>query len=309
MPPGADDDDADPADDTRAAEAAEPASDAFALVGNEIRAEIIRVLGDARVAARVQPVLTFTELRERIDPDVRSSRFNYHLQKLVGVYVTSTEDGYRMRNEGRVLYQTLRAGTFNPQRTTSIGDAGFDCYFCDTRVGATIDEGAVQIQCPDCDYLYGLSGAPPGAVEDEAVDLDQVERFYHHRHLAFARGLCITCGNEPGIEFLPGDAFPYADPERSELYVYRGCENCGDQRHLSLGTALLPTPVLVEFCRDHGVDVLDTPLWELEFAATDRGVTIHSRDPWEVSLAVEYDDETLELVVDDDLTILEQTRR
>jgi hypothetical protein len=214
-----------------------------------------------------------------------------------------------MRAEGRELYQTLRAGTFESHESTLTVDADFDCYYCGTGAEATVDEGTVTVECPDCEYLYAIAGAPPGAIENETVSLEQVAAFYHHRHLGFARGVCVTCGTEPTTERVSPDDVPFADAERQVLYVYRGCENCGDQRHLSLGTYLLSDPHLRAFCADHGVDVLETPLWELAFAATDRHVTLRSTDPWEAVLTVTYGDETLEIVVDEDLSVIERTRR
>ncbi|MEF8806496.1 DUF7351 domain-containing protein [Natronomonas sp.] len=284
-------------------------SDAFRLVGNEIRTDILRALGDARVEQGHKPVFSFSELRDRTETDAGSSKFNYHLQELVGQYVERVEDGYQMRAEGRALYQTLRAGTFDSRESTLTVDADFDCYYCGTGVEATVDEGTVTVECPGCDYLYGIAGAPPGAIEDDTVALEQVGAFYHHRHLGFARGVCVTCGTEPTIERVSPADVPFADGDRQELYVYRSCENCGDQRHLSLGTYLLSDPHLRAFCADHGVDVLSTPLWELEFAAIDRNVTVDASEPWEATLTVTYDDETLEIVVDEDLSVIERTHR
>lgn len=75
---------------------------------------------------------------------------------------------------------------------------------------------------------------------------------------------------------------------------------------MSVGDALLGDPDLISFCRERGVDMTKTPMWELEFAATDRHVPIRSTDPWEVALELTLDNETLELVVDDDLNVIER---
>jgi hypothetical protein len=283
-------------------------ADAFRLVGNEIRTAILRALGDARVERGYKPVCSFSELRDRADTDVGSSQFNYHLQELVGQYVERVDEGYRMSAEGRELYQTLRAGTFESHESTLTVDADFDCYYCGTSAEATVEEGTVTVECPDCEYLYGIAGAPPGAIEDDTVALEQVGAFYRHRHLGFARGVCVTCGSEPTTERVSPADVPFA-ADRQELYVYRSCENCGDQRHLSLGTYLLSDSHLRAFCADHGVEVLATPLWELEFAATDRHVTVDPSEPWRASLEVTYDGEALEIVVDEDLSVVERTRR
>ena len=87
-------------------------ADAFALVGNETRAEILRVLGEEPWAG-----LSFSELRSRVDPDLDSGQFNYHLQQLVGQFVRHTDDGYEMRPAGVTLYRTIRAGIFSRTAT------------------------------------------------------------------------------------------------------------------------------------------------------------------------------------------------
>jgi hypothetical protein len=282
--------------------------DAFAIVGNDIRAAIIRALGDARVERGVPPVLSFSELRSRTDADVGSSQFNYHLKQLLGRYVESLADGYQMRAEGRRLYGMIRAGTFEESDAVRGIDAGFACHYCGADVTATVEKSMVSVECPACAYTYGYSGAPPGAVAGESAALDRVAAFYHHRHLAFARGVCVTCGSELDTELLDAETAPYADADRRALSVYRSCAHCGDQRHLTLGTALLLDPDVVSFCHECGVDVFSTPLWELEFAATDRGVTVQSTDPWMVSLTIEFDGDALTLLVDGDLNVVERTR-
>lgn len=294
-------------DDPRSDDGDSPA-DAFAVVGNEIRAAIIQALGDARVEQGAPPVLSFSELRSRTDTDVGSSRFNYHLKQLLGRYVESLDDGYRMRAEGRRLYGMIRAGTFEESDAVHDVEAGFACHYCGADVTATIERSMVSVECPDCAYTYGYSGAPPGAVDGASADLEQVAEFYQHRHLAFARGVCITCGSDLDTELLDAETAPYADADRRALSVYRSCARCGDQRHLTLGTALLLDPEVVSFCHEHGVDVFATPLWELAFAATDRGVAVQSTDPWAVSLTVEFDGDALTLHVDGDLNVVERTR-
>jgi len=56
------------------------------------------------------------------------------------------------------------------------------------------------------------------------------------------------------------------------------------------------------------VDVASTPHWEFEFAMTDRHLPVRSLDPGAFVLRATADRETLELVVDGDLDVVE-TRR
>lgn len=282
--------------------------DPFALVGNEIRAEIVRTFGDVHAREQSRPVLTFSELRSQADIDIDSSKFNYHLQKLVGHFLEKIETGYQLRPEGYLLYKTLVAGTFDRRSSHTTVDVGMDCHYCTTAVGATFNNGLARIQCPGCDYLYDIATVPPGVVDGEVVELSQISQYNHHKHLAFARGVCPTCGDALDTEFHSPAEVPFPGGERHEVYIYRSCDHCGAQRYLSVGEALLIDQELLSFCHEHGVNVFSTPLWELEFAATDRGVTTRSTDPWEVALEVSYGGDTLELVVAEDLSVSERNR-
>lgn len=286
-----------------------PPEDAFALVGNEIRAKILRSFGDIRVEERSMPTLTFSEIRDRTDLDIDSGQFNYHLQQLVGHYLERRDEGYRMRPEGRILYQTLRAGTFDPHDQRATIDAGFDCYYCETEVQATFGEGTARIECPDCEYLYDIAAIPPGGFDDGEPVFSRVSEYNHQQHLSFARGICPTCGNSVTTDILEPSDVPFPGAKRHEIYVYRSCDHCGSQMYLSIGEALLSDPGLISFAFEHGVDVLSTPLWELEFAATDRNVSVVSREPWTFVLEIPMEDETLELVVDETISVEERRRR
>lgn len=301
--------------------------DAFALVGNEIRAAIVRALGDARGTEGPPPELSFSELRSRTDRDVASSQFNYHLQQLVGHYVEATDGGYRLRPEGTTLYRTLQAGTFD--RRSSIGpvETDLDCHFCGTTVEATYEEGLFEVACPGCEYRYDASTRiPAGAIGEgptgDDVDgdggewsgdagalLSRIDRYNRHKRAAFASGVCPTCAADVATSFVaPEDAPDTFETDRREAYVHHACGRCGNQEYLSVGEQFLRDPGLVAFCHDHGVDVGATPVWHLAFAATDRGVTVGSRDPWRVALEIDMDGDTFTLDIGPDVTVEDRIR-
>lgn len=297
-------------DSEEPAEEAGP-EDTFALVGNEIRAGILRALGEARGREGAPPVLPFSELRERVDVDVRSSQFNYHLQQLVGVFVERTEEGYRLRSRGATLYRTLRAGTFTRSPDVAAFDAGFDCHFCSGRPEARYGDGTFDLECPDCGHVYNHSMAPPSTVEGEPtpdVLLERVDQYTRHQVLAYARGVCPHCVTGLEVSLVDAEEVWTESADELELFTRYRCPHCENRHFMSLGMTVLSHPALVAFCYERGLDVTSVPHWELEFVATDRTVTVHSRDPWEVSLSVELEGDRLELVVDDDLTVRE-TRR
>lgn len=48
------------------------------------------------------------------------------------------------------------------------------------------------------------------------------------------------------------------------MYVHRWCDYCRSKLYLFLVVVLFSTTDLLEFCYDHGVDVLPTPVWRLK---------------------------------------------
>lgn len=281
--------------------------DAFALVGNEIRAEIIRTLGAHDADDTGESTLGFADLRAAAETDVVSSQFNYHLQKLVGHYVEKTDEGYRLRPEGKMLYRTIRAGVFT--RRDSLSPVALDqgCYYCDDQLKLAYDDGMFTVQCHGCETLYDLILAPPSAVRTDEKLQARVEGYNYHLRQAFAQGVCPTCVNPLETELLDPAETGFTDVVERDLYVYQSCGYCGNHSYLSLGSLFLHHPAVIGFCYEQGLDVMTTPRWEIPFAATDRYLSVRSTDPWEIVLEVPVDGVTLELVVDDQLSILDHS--
>lgn len=281
--------------------------EAFALVGNEIRAEIVRTLGRHEFEQNTESVPSFSDLREKSNTDIVSSQFNYHLQKLVDRYVEKTGDGYRLRPEGKNLYRTIRAGTFTRRDSLAPIELRQSCYYCDSELELAYDDGMFTIQCHGCETLYDLILAPPSALRTDDRVQSRVVRYNYHLRQAFARGVCPTCMNALTTEFVDPADTGFTDVVERELYVYRACAYCGNHSYLSLGSVFLHHPAVIGFCYDRGLDVMETPRWELAFAATDRSVTVRSTDPMELSLTITAGDESLELIIDEELAIRDQT--
>jgi DNA-binding transcriptional ArsR family regulator len=281
------------------------AEDAFGLLGNELRAEIMRVLGESPHEG-----LSFSELRTRVDEGVDSGQFNYHLQKLVGPFVENTDDGYVLRAPGLALYRAIRSGAFNRRVTVEPFDAGFDCYFCSTPVEASYDDGSFRLVCPGCDHLFASTMLPPSAVSeaDETELLARVDQYNRHQMLVASRGVCPICVNPMELEFVPSEEVWSEGSERLDVFVHWGCDHCGRQQYMTVGLALLYHPALTSSFYEHGVDLTSVNHWELEFVLSDEHTTVRSRDPWEVAVAVTLEGLTLELVVDEELNVIETNR-
>lgn len=278
---------------------ADPES-AFALIGNETRAAIVRALGE-----RPYEGVSFSDLRAEVDPEMDSGQFNYHLSQLTGQFVDRGEDGYTLRAAGLALYRLIRAGTVNRRATVDPFEIGLDCYFCGAPVEGEYADGTFDLTCPGCDHVYAHTQLPPSAVETGDSDdlLERVDQYNRHEMLAYARGVCPTCVSPLETEFVPGEDVWSEGSERFDVFVAADCGNCGASRYMSVGLTVLYRPAVVSFFDDHGVDVTSRPHWEFEWAMTDRALTVRSTDPWAVVLTIAHDGETLELAVDEDLSV------
>lgn len=310
-----------------------PPETALSLLSNDVRAAILWHLSERRGGRGPPPVLSFSELRQQAAPDTDSSRFNYHLQQLVGPYVERIENGegweessrpvpqmagepepgYQLTPEGTTLIRTIRAWSAEGDTDRSLAiDA--DCHHCGAGLTARYEAAILVIECPHCDYLYDYNLTPPGVLTgaddefantDDADILDRAAEYNRAIRLAFARGVCPYCGNEVDAEFQDPADTGYPRNDLREALIRRGCSHCGNKDNLTVGELLLREPRVISVCLDHGVDVTTTPIWELPFAATDRHTTVRSTDPWTVAVELPFGDERQLFSVDESLTVSE----
>lgn len=270
------------------------------LLADETRMRILTSL----VAAgddRERTTLPYSELKDRVDvPD--NGTFNYHLNKLLGTFVEKADDGYQVRYSGVLAYRSLMAGAFTANHEPTTFPVDTDCHGCGTGLRARYTaDNAVYVECPDCEWVFAGVQFPPRGFDarSEAELLRAVDHRMRHQVALFARGVCPWCGATVSTE-IDSAAADDEPPDPSVTYV---CDACSAGYHATVGESLLAHPAVVAFCYDHGVDLAETRVWDLEFAVTDRHVDVVSREPWRVAVTVPGDDEHLRLVVDDDLDV------
>lgn len=293
-------------------------AEAFGLVENEVRQEILLALSDVDARGLNAPTLSFSELYSRVDADVSTSHFNYHLQQLQGRFVEQRggdtaypggefdwPDGYALRPEGLMLVWTLRSATTDGEATLDRFETDFDCYHCGGRVEATYTNAIFLIECAECGYHYEFNPTPPGVVHgspDPATVLERVAAYNRTVRSGVARKVCPRCANGLDHRFVDAADTNYPRRDVRETFVHVSCDHCGFLDYLTVGELLLHDPAVVEFCLRHGVDVLAERHWDLEFVTTDAAVTVANRDPWRVRFAPTLDGETLEVVLEESLS-------
>ncbi|NIS30781.1 MAG: helix-turn-helix domain-containing protein, partial [Actinobacteria bacterium] len=130
-------------------------TEAFAVLGNETRMEILRTLWSA------DEPLSFSELRDLVGMS-DSGQFNYHLDQVEGHFVRTTDDGYELRNAGEQVIRAVLAGAIAGAITGSVTfeptvlDA--QCPYCGGPTEAWYEDETFTARCKRCS----------GILEDEA---------------------------------------------------------------------------------------------------------------------------------------------
>ncbi|MFC7045804.1 helix-turn-helix domain-containing protein [Halobacteriaceae archaeon GCM10025711] len=270
---------------------------AFSLLGNATRIDILQVLAEDPT----EP-LSFSELRERVgEPD--SGKFNYHLQQLTGQFVRRTDEGYALRLAGSLVVGAIVAGAYSRSRALDPIPIDASCRECGGSMELRYAEEIVTLACSDCDHVVTKFGVPPGILEGyDREELPAViDRWIWTRFGGVVDGFCMNCYGPVTPEVALHD-------ESDDPFLLRFvCDRCGDVVKCAVGTYLRYQPVVAAFHAEHGIDLRTTPSWSLDWLYDDHA-TVVSEDPVEIVVDVELGDDTLTVVIDEDLDIVETTR-
>jgi hypothetical protein len=284
--------------DEGSVEAADPA-DAFAALADPKRVAILEALWQADGDGA-----TFSELREAVD--IRDSgQFNYHLTKLADRFVRKTDEGYRLTLAGRHVVGSLLVGAYTMRGSTDPIPLDDPCPFCDGTWTFRYENERVSIDCDDCGVGIQLD-VPPGvfAGHDREELPDVAKRYVRLKLQTASEGFCPLCEYHVEPEVVEETETNLENPG-TPLVTYE-CDRCGETVLAELGTALAEHPHVVSFFDDHGVDTSAAPL--SQFVATGGRTEVRRREPLEVAVTYECDDETLTVVVDEQFTVLSADR-
>ncbi|WP_121821152.1 winged helix-turn-helix domain-containing protein [Halostella salina] len=281
------------------ADAARSPEAAFSLLSNETRFAILRALYDADERS-----LSFSDLRERTG--VRDSgQFNYHLGKLVGVFVREVDDGYALRYAGKQVIGAVLSGAYTRELTVDPVPVDANCFECGASLAATYRNERARVGCTECDLSVTEYGVPPGLVEGyDREDLPHVfDRWIRTQMSQQFAGFCERC---LGRIRTTMDDDP--DPELGVPGLSHECDRCSFSSVSVVGAAVIDHPAVVAFHHDHGVDLRETPLWDLDWLVSDRHELL-STDPPRVRVVIPLGDEELRVDVDADATVDGYERR
>jgi DNA-binding transcriptional ArsR family regulator len=298
--------------------------EAFAVLGDETRLQILRVLGET------EGPLPFSELYSRTDYD-RTPNFNYHLTKLRDHFVEKTDEGYVLRQAGRRVVEAILSGavTYSPVvERTPVETA---CFLCGGQMEVSYREERLAIYCTDCggtrnessdtvdgpteaagDIIGGV-GLPPAGVHDRTpTELLRAAEIWTVAHgQATVRGVCPRCS-------VPIDRTVHvcedhdatdgrcaACSQRFAITTAVSCTNCIFRGESVFTSYLLGTTEVMGFLIDHGID----PIRPEAFHLSEYEETVLSVEPFEARFTLTADNETLTLAIDDDLSVVDAERR
>jgi len=306
---------ADPTDEHRVEAAPE---DAFGLVANEIRVAILEALWEA------QDPVVFSQLQDVVGV-ADSGQFNYHLDKLAGRFVRKvlgeTEDddeweeerlhatdrrpgeGYVLTYAGKRVVTAIISGTFTESATVEPIPVG-DCYRCTGQLTARYVEERVTIACEDCGAPISTYEAPPNLVRGyEREELPAALSRWALTQIETARrGFCPFCTGRThtnlGGKVAGGPDIPIVEYE---------CETCGVTSSSAVSTIVLTCPEVVSFHEEHGIDLAETPAWELEWVFQESG-TVENKDPYQVVITPNIDGDKMHVTLDEEMQVIEVER-
>jgi ribosomal protein S27AE len=303
-------------------------ADAFAILGDETRLNIIRVLWQAGALHTYDDVddsastMSFSELRRRTDVD-DNGRFNYHLSKLVPHFVRKTDDGYRLSGGGKRIARTVITVAGDHDAEVA-GEVGTDCPACGAVVVATYEDQWLRFSCTQCPGLFGdvapdgtLLNAPfppsglTGRTADEALTTELYRCMLDLTSMM--HGVCPECASAV-VGALSVCEDHDAGPERlcgacGTPFVAWGelrCETCGFGKRLPVELCVLGLGAVIGFLYTQETDVLGLSLDGLfDLVRADVATTVTERP---LAVTATIGDEGPVLTLDERLSVVDISR-
>jgi len=278
----------------------------FAAVANEMRFSILRAVWDLTKASDDRAA-SFARIREAAG--VRDSgQFNYHLQELMPRFVARVgEEGYVVTYAGARLVGAVVSGVYTDDGTSVEPRPVGECPNCGGTVEAGYETEQMRIECVDCEVTVTDMPAPPVvAAGHDPEDLPSVYSQYLYTETERVnRGFCPSCSGRIDTTVREPDA---SEGFEAHLDVVHECRECGARSHSALGAKVLDHPAVIALYYDAGIDVRETPIWELTELFETAGEIV-GEDPIRVETTVEVDGEALDLLLDENLDVIEHERR
>lgn len=288
--------------DDRASEQAMVPAEAFSLLGDEVRIEIIAALDETRLKR-----VSFSELYDRVELD-DSGQFNYHLSKLVDHFVSKTDGGYQLTAAGERLARAVAAGLYTDSPEFPPFEVRGTCIACaEPALEAAYADEQFTITCGACDHrMLGVS-APPSLVRGRSPEeaLAAFEEWSFLQVEQARAGICPSCGGsmDQSVTRQTPDGLPF------DVLPELTCGVCGRRVVTSFAAVARGDPTVEAFRDRHDLDYRSRPYWELDEYVSDEHLELLSESPFRMQLTLPAADRVCEVVIDGSLDIVRTTVR
>lgn len=279
-------------------------SEAFAILSDETRLEVIRVLGDVG-GTEGDHSLSFSELQKRVGVQ-DNGRFNYHLQELLGRFVEPHDDGYRLRIPGVQVYQAIQAGVYAEHDEIGPLETDIPCPGdCEATCHGEYTEFRFRLACPDCGARRVHYPVDPESFDPEAVPEDLLraaDRRLKRDTFSMELGFCPYCAGPVESAFL-GHRSRFSESEADEGLVAsrRSCTRCHWFIEFRTHALALIKPRVAGAFSAAGVNTFETPQWDAAYEWTE---TVVSEDPVRIALEMTIGGITRCVTFDADLAVV-----
>lgn len=275
----------------------EPA-DAFSLLGDETRLEIVTGLYDATLSTPAR----FSTLYDEVAID-DTAQFNYHLGELVPHFVAKGDDGYELTERGKRIARVITAELYTGETASGPFDVDGACYACGaSALDATYEDERFQVACRECGEAVPSAPVPPSIVRGhDPEDVGAaVDRWAWSQVDLASSGVCPTCGGGVDPVVVEDVAYTLA----FDAVAAFECAVCTRRTTMTFGALATRHPAVEAFFQRRGGSIRDRRFWEIGQYVADEGVEIVSRDPWRVRASFHADGDACHVEVDETLDVV-----
>ncbi|WP_323192064.1 hypothetical protein [Halostella sp. PRR32] len=300
--------------------------EAFAILGNEIRLEIIRVLWREDAAheyddgSDTAETMSYSELQQEVDID-DNGKFNYHLSQLAPHFIRRTDNGYRLSGAGKQIARTVIAvsGTDYLDFSTELEQ---NCPLCGAHVEATYEDQWLRIRCTECDGVFG-DQAPTGTLflttypaaglasrdPEQALAAGLYRCALDITYLMY--GICRECAGHISSSVTVCDAHENRGGQPCaacgtpfQVWADMRCDTCRFAKRLPVEiftTGLIMATGLID---NREMDIHSPSFDEAIDLLQNRVETTVSKDPLRVLITIEDETASFTVTLDDDMNVI-----
>jgi hypothetical protein len=283
----------------------------FGLLSDDNRVEILRALWNG------DEPMTFSELHDAVGIG-DSGQFNYHLDKLVGQFVTRGEAGYELTAAGGQINGAIEAGSYTASGSMEPIELDRSCPTCGGTRTFYYENEVASVECDSCTVQVEYTIPPSVFVGCDREEIPGVAGAYLRAIIErMDAGFCPQCDGpierevcrlpdsqvwDPPEDEVIEDELP-GEPDSLPTVQYE-CRQCGMQPTSGLGYSLLDDPAVIGFYHDRGIDIREHSLWDFTTLG-EESERVKSTDPFRATRTFTADGDELTVIVDDEMRVVE----